>query len=117
ILVQTRLREPDEALRSVNQALDLYREAVRDHADRPDLRHLLGGTLDSLSHVLTLLGRHAEAENALRQAIEQAQAAVEQAPQVVAYREWLGNHYFNLAVLLEIHRGRPAEALAARREA
>jgi tetratricopeptide (TPR) repeat protein/predicted Ser/Thr protein kinase len=116
-ILQNRLGQTGPALASLQEALAIWRRQVKDRPDDAEVRNSLAGVLDSLGGVLAGQKRYREAAATFREAIDQERVAVVKAPQVFLYREWLGNHYFNLAVLQEVHLGRPAEALATRRQA
>jgi tetratricopeptide (TPR) repeat protein len=77
-------------------------------------RSMLGGALNNLALVLGDVGEHEDAAELLRQAVTHQAAALEQNPGQPRYREFLRNHYWNLAeALLRLGQyGKAAEAAA-----
>jgi serine/threonine-protein kinase len=116
-LLQNQLGNLTEASRCVQEALAIRRRHVQKLPNNPKARHALAGVLDSLGGIQTRQRQYRAAAATVRQAIDQERVAVEKAPQVLVYREWLGKHYFNLAVVQEMHLKQPAEAFATRQKA
>src|SRR5262249_33421864 len=77
-------------------------------------RSVLGGVLNNLALVRRDQDRHDEACQLLQTAVEHQKAALKQAPNNATYREFLRNHYWNLAeALLKLGRYPDAAEAAA----
>jgi serine/threonine protein kinase/tetratricopeptide (TPR) repeat protein len=108
------LQRHREALEHLDAALAVHRRQVAENPKDPRRRHSLAGVLDSRSHLQMHMGDIAGAVKTINEAIAEENAAVSADPTSVEYRSFLGNHYFNLAVIHEMRLDQPAEALAAR---
>jgi serine/threonine protein kinase/tetratricopeptide (TPR) repeat protein len=108
------LKRHREAFGHLDAALAIRRRQVAEDPKDPRRRHELAGVLDSRSHLQMHQGDHAGAVKTINEAIAEESAAVDADPTSVEYRSFLGNHYFNLAVIHEMRLDQPAEALAAR---
>ena len=82
-------------------ALAVARERIRREPNRADHLHVLAGRLDNLGSVRDRQRRYAEAEALFREAEDAERKAIALAPGVTSYSEWLGNHLFNRALILE----------------
>jgi tetratricopeptide (TPR) repeat protein len=111
------LQRLDEAERHVEFALATARRALKGRPNDPRKLHSTAGLLNTYGTIRTRQERPADAEPLLRDAAATQRKAVAAAPAVPDYQEWLGNHLFNLAVLLEMHLHRPADALPVRKDA
>ncbi|MHB8897550.1 MAG: protein kinase domain-containing protein [Thermoguttaceae bacterium] len=99
-----------EALEPLGEAIELFQQLVADYPDELNHRSCLGGALNNLAMADQRLGKPNEAEKAFRQAIDHQRYALEQAPGVAAFRQFLSNHYRNLGELLR-QQGRTPEAI------
>ncbi len=111
-LLQTRLRRPDEAERSFLEALDLYKPLTSLYPHDHSLASSVGGVYNNLGFLLAALGRDREAATEYELAIRHQRRAVEEAGQVVQYREFLSKHYYNYAQVLR-KLNRPQDAMKA----
>jgi serine/threonine-protein kinase len=112
------LRDIDTAaaLRAHEAARTRFAVLVREHPDDPQHLSDWGASLNNIGTILYDLGRLQEAEQHFRDSIVPQRRAVALKPDVGTYRKFLSNHYSSLGDTLK-KRGRPAEALAAQRDA
>src|SRR5262249_41688641 len=103
--------QPAEAPPPFQQAQGCLEERTRGRGGRPDWKSGVGVAWNGVGKALTALGRHEEAADALRRAVVHQRAAFTQAPQVPGYRDFLSNHYADLA-RVQRTLNRPAEAAA-----
>jgi serine/threonine protein kinase len=75
-------------------------ELVRDFPEVPEYRSELGGTLNDLGALLRERGELAEARRLLEQAIVHQKAALQSDQRHPTYRQFLVNHYWQLAMAL-----------------
>jgi tetratricopeptide (TPR) repeat protein len=80
-----------------------------------DYRSALGGALNNLGMALFAQGRVNSAISRYHEAIGHQRAAFDRQPTVFQFRQFLSNHYVNLAVALRA-RGRADEAAGTTRE-
>jgi serine/threonine-protein kinase len=104
-----------EAVVHHREAREILEGLIREQPNAPDLRSQLGGTWNNLGLALERLGLRQEAASAYRSAVGHQRAALDLAPRIVRHRQFLSNHYRNLAKVSRELR-RPAEATAAIRE-
>jgi eukaryotic-like serine/threonine-protein kinase len=100
---------PDAAEDAYRLALALDQELAKAAANVPDYRSQLGATLHNLSSLVRDKKKLTEARQLLERAIGEQQAALLISPQNQTYRQYLRNHYQNLADVL-LRQGEHAEA-------
>jgi eukaryotic-like serine/threonine-protein kinase len=83
--------------------------------NRPGIRSDLGGALNNLGQAMAVQGRYEEAIGLYRQAIIHQRAVFDRQPQFIQFRQFLSNHYLNLAETLRA-LGRADEVAGATRE-
>jgi tetratricopeptide (TPR) repeat protein len=113
--MQIELGQPAEAVSCLREARAIQEQAVARAPKNADEHSRLGAIANDLGAALALLGRHDEVLAAYRCAVEHQRVALDLAPRTPRYRQFLSNHYFNLA-LHQRQLGRPEEAAAATRE-
>jgi serine/threonine protein kinase/predicted Zn-dependent protease len=92
------------------KALSFYREFARQNRTDPTIRFGTGEALWRVGLALYRLDRHAEAEEALTEAVARLQQLADQYPAEPQYRATLAYAYFALGLALAETRGsRPAE--------
>ena len=101
-----------EALTPQEQARDLLLVLVRDDPEDFDSRSLLGQSWTESASALARLGRYGAAVQACQDAVRHTRAAFDRAPEVIRYREKLGDAHASLSEALLALR-RPAEAAAS----
>jgi tetratricopeptide (TPR) repeat protein len=106
-----------EAQREIEGAIARSRAHLEREPQRAFLHHVVAGQLNTLGGIRYRQGRYADAEELLQKAADGQRRAIELEPANPDYREWLGNHLFNRAVILETRLKQPERALAVRREA
>jgi serine/threonine protein kinase/tetratricopeptide (TPR) repeat protein len=106
-----------EANQYAETALAICQRRLDEAPEQPDRCHALAGILDTRGGLLTRSGRYAEAAAAFREAIALEQRAVQGDPQTVEYQVFLGNHYFNLALVYENYLQQDEQAYETRMEA
>ncbi len=99
-----------EAQGPLDEAIELFEQLVGDYPEELNHRSCLGGAENNLAMAQQRLGHLEKAEAAFRAAIEHQRFACERAPNVARFRQFLSNHYRNLAGLLR-EQGRTREAL------
>jgi len=95
-LLQSRLGDHAEATSSFQHALTIQRQLVDENASDPDYLSSLGGVYNNLGMVLLKQEDNEKAVEAFSLAAHHQQQAVELAPQVHRYREFLDKHHVNL---------------------
>ena len=109
-----RLDDAEVAFRSAESILELL---VRDDSGELSYRSSLGGVYNNLGRVYSQRDRQDEALGAYRQAVEHQRFAVEQAPKVSRFRQFLVVHYDNYAeALRRLNRHDEADQIAAARQ-
>ena len=102
----------DKAQAMFQEACTILEELVRDDPAELNYHSDLGGTLNNLAKAMEQTGRTDEALTAYAESIRHQCFALERAPQVARFREFLAQQYDNYARLLR-SRHRVAEAEAA----
>src|SRR6266545_2616099 len=112
------LQRPGEAEIVLRAALDKYRQLPAGYPDPAEARSHPAAATSNLARVVQRRGDLEEARRLLEQAVADQQAAVEAAPSVARYRQFLGTHYNVLGdVWLCLNDlSKAAEALAQSRE-
>src|SRR5262249_23083605 len=102
--------------RAYRRALGLQEALAGEFPEDPNHQSNLGGTLNNLATLLMERGELQEARRLLERAVGHQQAARRLAPEHVAIRVFLGNHYMMLAQVCGDWQ-EPAAAERAYREA
>ena len=95
--LQSAMRDSPSAILSYQTALAIQEKLATDNPDLPDLASDVGATLNNLALVQIDARTFAEARDGLRQAIVWQKKALSATPLHVRYRQFLANHYVNLA--------------------
>jgi tetratricopeptide (TPR) repeat protein len=106
---------PSEGLRFLERARKLQEELSLSKPDDPILQMKLGGILNDHGMALAGVGRHPEAIDAFRAAVQHQRNALSRIPGSPQSRHFLSNHYWNLCKSMRA-LGRPEEAATAARE-
>ena len=109
------MNRSEEAVETLQQAIESYQKLVAQQPDRPLYRGLLGGAVNNLGLAFAKQGNDEEAVPYYRKAIEHQREAIDLSPQVTEYRGYLSNHYSALGKSLRA-LGRAEEAAQAARE-
>ena len=91
---------PEESESVLRRALELRTSLVEQLPDVPKFRSGLGGTLNDLALLQFVRGDLDEARRLLEQAIPHQKVALASNPRDPTYRQFLSNHYLNLAKVL-----------------
>ena len=106
----------EQALSCFDDAIELFEQLVSDYPEQLNHCSCLGGAQNNRAMALRRLGNKREAETAFRAAIEHQKFALDQAPSVADFRQFLSNHYANFSeFLLEQQRGNDAVEIAMAR--
>jgi len=99
------------------RAETLLQDLVRDYPDDAAHRSELGGVLNNRALTQQRLGETEAALHSYRRAIEHQRAALDAAPQVARFRDFLSRQYWNYARLLHTvgRNTEAADAILARR--
>ncbi|MBN2474358.1 MAG: serine/threonine protein kinase [Pirellulales bacterium] len=90
----------DEAVASFGRARTILEQLAGDYPNRLDYRSILGGVLNNQGMAREQLNQPDDAMDVYRQAIEHQRFALEHAPEVREFREFLSKHYVNYARVL-----------------
>src|SRR5262249_40507738 len=102
---------PADAVASLEKATALRQQILDRNENDLDARSDLGGTLNNLAMAPAANGQHADALARYQQAIEHQRFALNRAPEVFQYRNYLSLHYANRFRLYR-ELSRPAESAA-----
>ena len=109
----TQVQDLRKAQESFEEASGILEDLVRDHPAELNYRGDLGGTLNNLAAAMEQSGRLDEAVKTCSQAIEHQRFALDHAPQVARFREFLIQQYSNYARLLRAQKRLEEAELAA----
>ena len=98
--VLVKLADPDAAEAAYRRALILDQELADAAPNAPDYLSNFGATCNDLAMVLCDRNQLPQARQLLEQAITNQQAALKISPQSLRFRQFLRNHYLNLADIL-----------------
>ncbi len=90
-----------EARSAFEQALEHQRPLAAEYSSDAETHSMLGGVLNNLGFLHQQLGNPRAAADAFAEAVEQQTVAVELAPEVNRYRDYLRKHRHNLAEVKE----------------
>jgi tetratricopeptide (TPR) repeat protein len=113
--IEKRLNNFNEAEKAMRQSQGVRERLADDFPSTPDYRCELGGVLNNLAILQKYRGNLAGARRSVEEAITHQQAARKMDPEAPKYRQYLYNHYWNLADIL-VTQGEHAEAVRATAE-
>jgi serine/threonine protein kinase len=90
----------EEAEESLKQDCKLHEKLAADYPSVAVYQSNYGGALSNYGFLLQRQRKRQEARTLWEEAIRRQQAAVKLSPKTVRYRNFLGNHYVNLAAIL-----------------
>jgi tetratricopeptide (TPR) repeat protein len=103
---------PQESMAAYRQALELWRKLAASSPGVASYQSQVGATLNNLALGLLEKANPAEAARLLGAAVFSQKAALKMEPQSARYRQFLRNHYWNLAEAL-VRLGKHGEAARA----
>jgi tetratricopeptide (TPR) repeat protein/tRNA A-37 threonylcarbamoyl transferase component Bud32 len=108
--IEKRLGNYGEAEKAIRQSRAVRQRLADEFPDEPDYRCEVGGALNDLAIVQKYQSRLAEARRSAEEAITCQQAALKIRREHRLARQFLYNHYYNLADIL-VQQGEHAEAV------